>query len=53
MGRTTRFASRAISAIKNTWAEYDYANRRLLEIQLGRPMSAGRRAKSRVSLDQR
>ena len=47
MRRTTRFATSAISAIKNTWAEYDYANRRALELQVGRPMFVGRHAERR------
>ena len=32
---TQRRTSRMIGAIRETWAEYDYAQRRLLEINMG------------------
>ncbi len=34
---------RTIGYLKETWAEFDYAQRRLVEIQTGRPILPGRR----------
>jgi hypothetical protein len=34
---------RTVDYAKETWAEFDYAQRRLLEIQTGRPMQSERR----------
>ncbi len=34
---------RTVDYVKETWAEFDYAQRRLLEIQTGRPMQRERR----------
>ena len=42
-------ASHTIRRIKRTWAEIDYAERRLLEIRTGIPMTpTGERAQARV-----
>ncbi|HEY6397867.1 MAG TPA: hypothetical protein VIX82_10480 [Solirubrobacteraceae bacterium] len=34
---------RTIGFLKETWAEFDYAQRRLVEIQTGRPILPARR----------
>lgn len=41
---------RTVDFVKETWAEFDYAQRRLLEIQTGRPMQRERR-KVQAQLD--
>ncbi len=44
MQRRRSLARRAIGAIRETWAEYDYAQRRLLEINVGVPVRPQRRS---------
>ncbi|MGI8571316.1 MAG: hypothetical protein ACR2L9_01570 [Solirubrobacteraceae bacterium] len=41
---TQRRTSRMIGAIRETWAEYDYAQRRLLEINMGISLPPRRRS---------
>ncbi len=40
---TQSLGRRTVDFVKGTWAEFDYAQRRLLEIQTGRPMQRERR----------
>ena len=47
MRRTTQTrTSRMIGAIRETWAEYDYAQRRLFEINMGIKLPPRRRSAS-------
>jgi hypothetical protein len=42
---------RTVDFVKETWVEFDYAQRRLLEVQTGRPMQRERLA-PRPKIDQ-
>jgi hypothetical protein len=43
---------RTISQVKEIWAEFDYAQRRLLEVQLGVPMRRARPSSIAASIDE-
>ena len=43
---------RTIGQVKETWAEFDYAQRRLLEVQLGVPMRRARAPRIAASIDE-
>ncbi len=52
--RTTIWSriTRTIGQFKEVWAEFDYAQRRLLEIRLGVPMLPSERPKIAASIDE-
>jgi hypothetical protein len=43
---------RMIRQLRESWAEFDYAQRRLLEIQLGRPFNSHARPKIARSVEE-
>jgi hypothetical protein len=43
---------RTIGQVKEIWAEFDYAQRRLLEVQLGVPMRRARPSRIAASIDE-
>ena len=43
---------RAIGQVKEVWAEFDYAQRRLLEVQLGVPVRRVRPPRIAASIDE-
>jgi hypothetical protein len=43
---------RTIGQVKEIWAEFDYAQRRLLEVQLGVPMRQARPPRIAASIDE-
>jgi len=45
-------ATRTIDWIKELWAEFDYAQRRLLEVRLGVPVLPSEPPKIAVSIDE-
>jgi hypothetical protein len=46
---TPSLGRRTVDYVKDMWAEFDYAQRRLLEVQTGRPMTReGRKAEAQI-----
>jgi hypothetical protein len=45
-------ATRTIGRVKELWAEFDYAQRRLLEVRMGVPMLPSERPKMAASIDE-
>lgn len=43
---------RTIGQVKEIWAEFDYAQRRLLEVQLGVPVRRARSPRIAASIDE-
>jgi hypothetical protein len=53
MRTTTRWhATQTIGRVKELWAEFDYAQRRLLELRMGVPMLPPERPKIAASIDE-
>jgi hypothetical protein len=49
---TASRATQTIGRVKELWEEFDYAQRRMLEIRMGVPMLRSERPKTAASIDE-